>query len=383
MKIERVAVRHILVPLKMTVRTASAERTRSDNVIVEVVTDDGTSGFGEGVPREYVTGETPRTCFDFLRHAGARLCGSSCADFGEAAELAAELGFGDEATKPRCAARAALELALLDAAGRHFRVPLSRLIDFLPDLRYIARHRNEVRYGAVLSAGSGVLRALACRLYGFRDVKLKVGIEVEQDVAFVERMRKRLGRRMDVRVDANGGWSVKEAPKVMRRLQRLDVSFVEQPLAADETMQLAELRSKVSLPVMLDESLVSERDAHLAIDGKLCDAFNLRVSKNGGLIPVLNLARLAIDNHMGVQLGCHPGETGILSAAGRALACSLRDLLYLEGSYDRHLLKRNVIAEDVTFGRGGRAARLTAPGLGVTVVREKLYALTVESLSIE
>ena len=73
MKIERVVLRHILVPLRMTVRTASVERTRSDNVVVEVVTDDGTSGFGEGVPREYVTGETPRTCFDFLRDAVCKI----------------------------------------------------------------------------------------------------------------------------------------------------------------------------------------------------------------------------------------------------------------------------------------------------------------------
>jgi muconate cycloisomerase len=134
---------------------------------------------------------------------------------------------------------------------------------------------------------------------------------------------------------------------------------------------------------MLDESLVSERDAQLAVDGKLCDAFNLRISKNGGMIPVLKLAKLAIDSGMGIQLGCHPGETGILSAAGRAIACSVRKLLYLEGSYDRHLLRRSVTREDITFGRGGRARRLTGPGLGVTVRPDELDAIAVETLHID
>jgi len=195
-------------------------------------------------------------------------------------------------------------------------------------------------------------------------------------------MRKRLGPRVDLRVDANGGWSSREAPKIMRKLRRLDVSFVEQPIAKGDPVELARVRRDGQLPVMIDESLVSERDAQLAVDAKLADAFNLRLSKNGGLIPLLHLAKLAQDNRIGVQLGCHPGETGILSAAGRAVACSVRNLLYLEGSYDRHVLRRNVIREDVTFGRGGRAPGLSAPGLGVTVVPEKLDALTVETVEV-
>lgn len=383
MRIERVVVRHIRVPLKVKFRTAQTERTESDNVVVEVVLEDGTSGFGEGVPREYVTGETVTTCFEFLRRVVPDLLGKSCAGFPEAVELAGELTFGDDPLRPQCAARAALEIALLDAAGRCFGISLSRLVEFFPDLEPIAQRRDEVCYGVVLSAGTGAIKALAYRLYGFRDVKLKVGIDAEEDIAFVERMRRWLGPRVDIRVDANGAWSPKEASRIMRGLRKFDVSFVEQPVSSRDQMHLAEIRLKVKLGVMVDESLISERDAHLAIDGKLCDAFNLKISKNGGLIPTLHLAKLAMDSALGVQLGCHPGETGILSAAGRAIASSVRDLLYVEGSYDRHLLKRNVIEENITFGRGGRAPRLTGAGLGVTVRREDLDALTVEVLTIE
>ena len=382
MKIERVTVRHVRAGLRTTLRTATLERMESDSIVVEVTTEDGVSGFGEGVPREYVTGETPRTCFETLRPAGEGLLGARCGSFAEAAELAGELGFGPDPLRPQCAARSGLELALLDAAGRVFDVPLARLIEFLPDLVSIAHARDEVRYGVVMSMGSSGLSAVGRRLYGFRDVKLKVGPEVEREAEFVARMRRWLGRGMDVRVDANGSWPCADVPKIMRRLEKSGVSWVEQPVSPAEAMSLAEIRHKCPIPVMLDESLVSERDAQLAIDGKLCDAFNLRISKNGGMIPLLRLARLAIDNRMGIQLGCHPGETSILSAAGRAVACSVRDLLYLEGSYDRHLLRRRLTEEDITFGRGGRARRLRGPGRGVTVRRAELETDTVERLEI-
>ena len=65
---------------------------------------------------------------------------------------------------------------------------------------------------------------------------------------------------------------------------------------------------------------------------------------------------------LGFQLGCHPGESGILSAAGRHWACSVKGIRYLEGSYDRHLFRKLLTNEDITFGYGGRAPALTGPG---------------------
>jgi muconate cycloisomerase len=379
----RVVVRHVRVPLKHVLRTAQGERSESESVIVEVRLDSGVSGFGEGAPLERLTGETPRGCFDYLRPAAAALCGRSCDDFAAAVELAGELPFDGDPLRPRCAARAALEIAVLDAAGRSFDVSLSRLVEFLPDFQSIAQRRDEVRYGAVVPADAGVLSALWRRLEGFGDVKLTVGVDPARDVEFVGRMRRRLGKRVDLRVDASGAWSIEEATKILRKLRPLNVSFVEQPLPVEDVMQLGELRSKTGVPVILDESLVSERDAQLAVDGRLCDAFSLGVSKNGGILPVLRLAKLAMESRTGVQLGFHPGETGILSAAGRAVACSVRNLLYLEGSCDRRLLRRNVIREDITVGRAGRAARLAAPGLGVTVDARALDHLTVDAIDVQ
>jgi muconate cycloisomerase len=106
--------------------------------------------------------------------------------------------------------------------------------------------------------------------------------------------------------------------------------------------------------------------------------FNVRLSKCGGFLASLRLAAFAHNAGLGFQLGCHPGESGILSAAGRHWACSVAPIRYLEGSYDRHVVRTRITREDITFGYGGRARALGGPGLGVTVRPEILERFVVK-----
>ena len=133
---------------------------------------------------------------------------------------------------------------------------------------------------------------------------------------------------------------------------------------------------------MHDESLCSLEDARQAIEYGTCDLFNIRLSKCGGLLPSLQIAAAANQAGLGYQLGCQVGETGILSAAGRHFATSVGDIRYLEGSYDRFLVKERLTNEDMTFGRGGYAPALTGPGLGVTVDERRLRDVTQAMLEI-
>ena len=91
----------------------------------------------------------------------------------------------------------------------------------------------------------------------------------------------------------------------------------------------------------------------------------------------LRLIELAARYGLGVQLGCHPGETALLSAAGRHLASNLTGLRYVEGSYDRHILSANLTKDDLTFRYGGWAKPIEGPGLGVRVDLDALEAMTV------
>ncbi len=108
-------------------------------------------------------------------------------------------------------------------------------------------------------------------------------------------------------------------------------------------------------------------DAEAAVAQRTADLLNVRLSKCGGILPSLRIIGLAQRSGLGVQLGCHPGETSLLSAAGRHVASRVAGLRYVEGSYDRHILAANLTRQDLTFGYGGRARPVDGPGLGVEV----------------
>jgi muconate cycloisomerase len=215
------------------------------------------------------------------------------------------------------------------------------------------------------------------RLYGFRQIKVKVGITGQDDPARLWAIRRRIGRNVELRVDANEAWAADEAAERIRALEPAGVACVEQPVPHSDVETLAGVRKQVNVPIMLDESLCSMIDAERATAGGWCDRFNLRLSKCGGLLPTLRLAQFARERGLTYQLGCQIGETAVLSAAGRAFAASVEDLMAVEGSFDRHLVREPLAREDITFRRGGWAPALAGPGLGVTLDPAAVARVTV------
>ncbi len=378
---------HVAVPLRKPIKHASHERNTSDNLVVRATLEDGTVGFGEGVPRDYVTGETIETAFASLRRFDAAAALGTPSDLPAAVDAIAGMTLPETAADPRGmfgnAARAALELALLDAVTRQKGHSLGWAVRWLAsNAPWIAPEPQPVRYSGAITAASPRkerISAWKMRLYGFHQVKLKVGVPGQDDLARLATIRRILGRRMDIRLDANEAWSPDELLDRVAPLRPFQPSALEQPVPHEQVESLADLRPRLGLPIMLDESLCGWPDAQRAVDAGLADIFNVRLSKCGGIGPSLRMIGLAFANGLGVQLGCHPGETGLLSAAGRHVAGAVRDLRYVEGSYDRHVLARNLIREDITFQYGGRAEPLAGPGLGVTVDPDALAALTVRS----
>jgi L-alanine-DL-glutamate epimerase-like enolase superfamily enzyme len=382
MRVVELTAWHVLIPLRKPIRHASHTRTDTDNLVVRCVLDDGTAGYGEGVPRPYVTGETIDSALDLLKRSGLSAQLEPCADFEAAVRMAERLRLapipGDERGCQGNAARCAVELALLDAYGKRFGRPVSEVTRLLAPELY--QPRDWVRYsGAITSASGFKVRLAAWRMwvYRFHQVKVKVGIEGQDDVKRLQIIRSRCGRKMDLRVDANEAWNPDVAVDRILALKPFNITAVEQPVPHTDADRLADVRRVTGVPIMLDESLCSAYDAERAWEGRTCDLFNLRLSKCGGFIPSLRLAELARRHGLGYQLGCQVGETALLSAAGRHFAASVADLRYLEGSYDRHLVREALSKEDLTFGWGGWARALEGPGLGVEVDPAALERVTV------
>ncbi|MBW3540961.1 MAG: dipeptide epimerase [Planctomycetes bacterium] len=380
MRIVELAAYQARIPLKKTIRHASHTRSENDTLIVRCRLDDGTEGWGEGLPRPYVTGETIDTAFEQLRGADLpRQLGGTIGCLADAMAMIDRLELpsadGDARGCFGNAARCALELAVLDAVGRREGLPLSHVTRLVPETAGIRRAADRVRYGAVVTSMGRIKQAahaLAVRCYGFADAKVKVGVPEIDDGRSLARVRRYVGRHVDLRVDANEAWKCAELAAQVAPLLPAGITSVEQPVPHAEVDGLAAFRGRLGVDLMLDESLCSRRDAEAAIERGTCDLFNIRLSKCGGFVRSLRLAAIAHRAGLGYQLGCQVGETGILSAAGRHFACSVEGIRYLEGSYDRHLVREPLTVEDLTFRRGGWAAALEGPGLGVTVDRDAL-----------
>jgi muconate cycloisomerase len=365
---------HVQIPLRKVVSHASFSRAHSDNLVVRVQLDNGVVGYGEGVPRSYVTGETIEGAVDQLLRSdlGSQL--GAISDFREAVSMVEGVKLWQPQPDPRgCygnAARCAVELSLLDAFGKHFREPLCRVTEMVPEAVSLRQSVGEVRYSGAITAESSrkeFWSAVKTRIYGFRDCKVKVGVQGQDDLERMRRIRRILGRRVRVRIDANEAWTPHEIVDRLRVLEPFAIASLEQPVPHEQVAVLAEVRRQVKVPIMHDESLCGMIDARTAIEQGTCDLFNIRISKCGGFLNSLKIAALAHLSGLGYQLGCQVGETGILSAAGRHFATSVAGIRFLEGSYERHLVQERLTVEDLTFGYGGRAPALRGFGLGVAL----------------
>lgn len=374
------------IPMRGKFRHALSERAASEPLIVQAELSNGAAGFGETHPRAYVSGETTESAVATIRDVlAARLLDVRAENFPEALEQIDALPMQDAAERPCTAARAAVELALLDAFARAFRRPISEAAGWLglPGLGPPGSI-GTVRYSGVVGGETpeSVRRSIRkMRCYGLRDFKLKVGdpgddARVRAAVSLLNRPL-RTGRAK-LRLDANGGWTLEEARQRLRSWADLPIACVEQPLARGHEESWYQLLSASPIPLMADESLVTPEDAERLLRHRAAGWFNVRLSKNGGLLPALRLAQLAQKHGVGVQLGCMVGETSLLSAAGRWFLGSVARVGFAEGSYGRFLLRGDVSTRAVRFGYGGRAIEPAGPGWGVEVSEELLRRWSCE-----
>lgn len=361
----------VRLPFRFSFGHALAERHASTNVVVRVRLADGTVGHGEGVPREYVTGETVPGALAALRERLVPVVLGRAFDSPEGVtELLDEVPGAAVDGSLDLAARCALELAVLDAAGRQLGLSVGH---------WLGDTAPSVRYDAVVPFSSPrrlVVLAVAIRALGIRQVKTKVGEDLERDLRALTLLRRVVGPHADLRVDANCAWSVGEAIEALARFRPLGVSAVEQPLVAGDLAGLRRLTDELPEAIVVDESLRTVEEAETLVRERACDGFNIRVSKCGGLLPSLRIARIAREAGLFTVVGAQVGESGILSAAGRHLAAAIAPR-YLEGSGGRLLLREDLTEESVLPGRRGRARPFTGPGLGVRVREEALDRLGV------
>jgi len=364
-------ISHKIVPVHfdfgMDVSHSLASRSSTVNICVVLESESGLKGYGECVPRSYVTGETPdsvMTYFEELEHEIAARSYSRPRDVVDELETA-WTAHGRENPAAFCA----LDIALLDLAGKHFGRGIQEMLG-------LAQSDEPLYYSLIvpLLPEAALDRFLDwTSQFEFRHVKIKVD---EQDPAGrVRHVMNRLGNDIEVRLDANCSWRNADAAAFMKDMARLGVVSVEQPLLPNDLEGTARLRGPGMPLITLDESVCNMEDVNRAADAGACDIINVRISKCGGILHTLHIIRTALDRGLGVQLGAHVGESCILSAAGARLASGTGGFRWLEGCFGTHLLRTDLCEGSFKLGHGGRMNPPRGPGLGVDILDSRLEEL--------
>lgn len=383
MKIVTGKIYALKIPFVEAFAHSAKNRKFSDSIVLRLAAADGTVGYGEGVARPYVTGETVETSIEHIKNELFPLLETT--DFAEIKtdidplksllqinNLFAATDFSNGVIFH--AAQTAVELALIDCLLKSQKLSLAAILP--------PKH-DRIIYSGVVTSGSAekaVRHAKRFKLLGIKQLKIKIG-DGDDDLLRVAAIRETMGEDASLRLDANGAFDLRGAIKISEKLAYLKIQAIEQPLPPGNLEDWAELKKRSMIPIMADESLVTLADAMALIEYSACDFFNLRISKCGGIGNTIKLAQIAQQAGIRLQLGCQVGETAILSAAGRHLAAHLATLSFVEGSFGNLLLAEDVGRASVNFGYGGRAPLLRGAGLGIAA-RESILEKYAESIVV-
>jgi L-alanine-DL-glutamate epimerase-like enolase superfamily enzyme len=321
MKITRVESWTVPVSQEVPYAVAYGQYDKSVLAFLRLETDNGLVGYGSAGCDHEVTGETAEIVIAALDAVASPILKG--ADPRHHLSLLGDLK-GALGRQP--SALACVDMAMYDLFGKHVDMPLWRLLGGSRD-----RILTSITIG-ILPLDETLESARQWIERGFACLKLKGGLDVESDIHRVHRVRETFGDGIELRFDANQGYSVEEAVRFCRATQAARVVFLEQPTPAAEPELLGEVRRNSQLPVMADECLFDAMDAfHLARHG-LVDMLNVKLMKTGGIAEALQVEAVARAAGLAVMVGCmDESALGIAAGLHFALACPATKYADLDG----------------------------------------------------
>ena len=364
--IDRIDLREIHLALKEPFRISSGVESTRRILLLEIAERDGASAWAECVAGAFpnYSPETIDTAWLAIREwLAPRLFATALADAPAAYELLAENIRGHNMAK------AALEMGCWGLESVVRGVSLSRLL---------GGTRADVPTGISLGIQQRpellVDRALAALAAGYRKIKIK--IQPGQDVEYAVAVRAAIGPGVELMADANAAYSIEDAD-LLARLDDVNLLMLEQPLGADELLQLAELQRRMRTPLCLDESITDPRRARDMIALKSGRIINIKPGRVGGFAP--SKAIHDVCQSAGVPVWCGGMlESGIGRAYNVALASLPNFSLPGDLSPSSRYWAADVVEPEWTMDANGmvRVPR-DQPGLGVRVDAERIDAITV------
>ncbi|MEE8584831.1 MAG: dipeptide epimerase [Acidobacteriota bacterium] len=352
MRIVRIEAWPVEMPLEEPYTIAYQTIASATNVFVRMVTDGKLTGSGCAAPDKEITGETPESVLKAIEAAGPGLQGE---DPLRHALLAEKLR---TAIRNDRSARAALDMAIYDLVGQACGVPVWKLLGGFRD-----SIRTSVTIG-ILPAQETVRRARDWVQRGFSSLKLKGGRDVEDDISRLWEVRKAVGKQIEIRFDANQGYSVEEAVRFAAGVHQAGVELLEQPTPSDRPEMLGLVADQVAIPVMADESLISLGDAFRLARRDQVDMVNIKLMKVAGISEALAVDSVAQAAGMKSMVGCMD-EAALGIAAGLHFALARPNVAYAD--LDGHLGLKGDPSAGAVILRDGVLYPAEGAGLGFAI----------------
>lgn len=360
--ISQVEIYKLRIPLIEPFITSLAYETHIENVIVVIRTENGITGFGECSPYMPVNGESMDTCFIVGQYFARILKGKNALKLPELLLAMDRLIYANTSIK------SAFDIALHDIIGQHKEVPVYKL--------YGGKNNKELVTDYTVSLdepGKMAADALKIKNSGYPSIKVKLGASGKKDVERIKMIRKAVGDDIPLRIDANQGWTVKEAIDTLNSLDKYGIEHCEEPIAKWNYMRLRKIKKNSPIPIMADESCGDVHDAERLVKLKACDMFNIKVGKAGGVFNGFEIVKVGDKANIPMQVGAFLESRLGMTASAHLALCS-KNIVHCD--FDTPLMfSEDIVSGGLTYHDQGVMKVPDTPGLGASIEQSQLDKL--------
>ncbi len=369
MKIQDISIGYIDIPLVTPFQTALRRVESVHDLIVRLTSEDGTVGYGEAPPTAVITGETTESIEAAIRcYLAPAVIGMDLCDDASIEALMARM---EKVLAKNSSAKAAMDIAVYDLYARLMGRPLYQLLGGKEDEK--AELETDITI-SVDETAKMVKDSLKAVDEGFRILKIKVGKGGAKDVERIRKIRRAVGPKAELRVDANQGWTVDEAVSTIRAMEDEDlgIALVEQPVSCHDFYGLKKVTDLVDTPILADESVFSPEDAERLLKEHAADLINIKLMKTGGIYQALRICDLAESYGIKCMMGSML-ESKVSVSAGAHLAAA-KDCITMADLDGPSLCRTDPYKGGPVFD-GPHILLTDEPGVGISEVPVKFESI--------